>query len=129
RATARFADQQMLELSTGERLTARNFLIATGSAVAPSPVPGVEGIGCLNSDTALNLERLPKSLIVLGGGAVAVEFAQFFARFGVKATMIQRSPHVLHEFDSDAAGELEKVFLREGILLYTGTKLLNARRV
>src|SRR2546425_575381 len=129
RATARFADQQTLELSTGERLTARNFLIATGSAVAPSPVPGVEGIGCLNSDTALKLERLPKTLIILGGGAVAVEFAQFFARFGVKVTLIQRSSHIMHEFDFDASSELESVFRREGITLYTGTRLLDARIV
>src|SRR5205807_877839 len=109
------------------RLTARNFLIATGSAVAPSPVPGVEGIGCLNSDTALKLERLPKTLIILGGGAVAVEFAQFFARFGVKVTLIQRSPHVLHEFDADVTAELEKVFRREGMTVYTGTSLQGAR--
>ena len=72
--------------------------------------------------------RLPKSLTVLGGGAVAVELAQFFARFGVRVTLIQRSPHVLREMDDDAAGELERVFRREGIALYTDTKLLEARR-
>src|SRR6185436_9683270 len=83
----------------------------------------------LNSDTALKLERLPKSLIVLGGGAVAVEYAQFFARFGVKVTMIQRSPHILHEFDFDATSELEAVLRREGIKIFTGKRLLDARRV
>jgi pyruvate/2-oxoglutarate dehydrogenase complex dihydrolipoamide dehydrogenase (E3) component len=67
--------------------------------------------------------------VVLGGGAVALEFAQFFARFGVKVTLIQRSPHVLHEMDSDAAKVIEDVFRREGITVYTGTKLLNARRI
>src|SRR5262249_14518494 len=50
-------------------------------------------------------------------------------RFGVKVTLIQRSPHILHEFDSDAAGELEKTFQREGITLYTGTRLKDARRL
>ena len=83
---------------------------------------------CLTSDTALELRKLPKSLIVLGGGAVAAEFAQFFARFGVKVTMIQRSPHILHGFDADAAEALETVFRREGIQLYTGTALRDARR-
>jgi pyruvate/2-oxoglutarate dehydrogenase complex dihydrolipoamide dehydrogenase (E3) component len=82
----------------------------------------------LTSDTALELTRLPKSLIVLGGGAVAVEFAQFFARFGVRLTLIQRSPHVLHEFDPDAAEVIEEVFRREGITVYTGTKLIDARK-
>src|SRR5258706_8789002 len=128
RATARFADRNTLDLSTGKKLTARSFLLATGSRIAPSPFPCAEDTDCLDSDTALELDRLPKTLIVLGGGAVAVEFAQFFARFGVKVTLIQRSPHVLHEFDGDAAAELEKVFDRGGIKVYTGTRLIEARR-
>ena len=128
RATARFVDPHTVELRTGEKLRAKNFLIATGSALAPCPLPQLNDIECLSSDSALELKRLPKSLIVLGGGAVAVEFAQFFVRFGVRVTQLQRSAHVLHEFDSDAAEELEKVFGREGITLYTGTKLLDARR-
>jgi pyruvate/2-oxoglutarate dehydrogenase complex dihydrolipoamide dehydrogenase (E3) component len=73
-------------------------------------------------------EKLPKSLIILGGGAIACEFAQFFARFGVKVTLIQRSGHVLKEFDTDAGMEIEKVFRREGIKVFTGTKLLDANR-
>lgn len=127
RAMARFSDAHTLELSTGQKLTAKHFLIATGSKVAPSPLPQLDEIGYLNSDGALRLARLPKSLIVLGGGAVAVEFAQFFVRFGVKVTLVQRSAHVLHEFDADGAKELEKVFRREGVEVYTGTKLIEAR--
>jgi pyruvate/2-oxoglutarate dehydrogenase complex dihydrolipoamide dehydrogenase (E3) component len=129
RALARFTDPHTLELSTGERLTAANFVTATGSVVAPAPLPQLEDVGYLTSDTALSLARLPKSLIVLGGGPVALELAQFFARFRVRVTLIQRSAHVLHALDDDAAAELEKVFRREGIDLYTGTKLLEARRV
>jgi len=129
RATARFADQHTLQLSDREKLTARHFIIATGSVIAPAPLAQLVSVGCLNSDTALKLKKLPKSLIVLGGGAVAVEFAQFFARFGVRVTLIQRSAHVLHELDEDATSELEKVFRREGIVVYTGTKLLDARRL
>ena len=128
RATGRFCDPHTLELSTGNKLTAAHFVIATGSTLAPSPLPQLEGLNCLNSDTALELTRLPKSMIVLGGGAVAVEFAQFFQRFGVRVTLIQRSPQLLHEFDSDAAAELERVFRREGMSLYTGTKFLDAKR-
>src|SRR5205823_6037024 len=59
---------------------------------------------------------------------VAVEFAQFFVRFGVKVTLIQRSHHILHEFDSDGAIVLEEVLRHEGMELYTGTKLLGAKR-
>ena len=129
RAQARFADPHTLELSTGDKLTAGSFVIATGSVVAPPPLPQLEEVGYLTSDTALSLTRLPKSLILLGGGAVAVELAQFFARFRVRVTLVQRSAHVLNKLDDDATGELEKVFRREGIDLYTGTKLLDARRV
>ena len=129
RAQGRFVDPHTLGLSTGGKLTAANFVVASGSVVAPPPLPQLATVGYLTSDTALNLPKLPESLIVLGGGAVAVEFAQFFARFGVRVTMIQRSPHILHTFDAEAGAELEKVLRREGIELYTGTRLLDAQRV
>jgi len=109
-------------------LTAKHFVIATGSIVAPSPLSQLYHLDCLNSDSALSLKKMPKSLIVLGGGPTACEFAQFFARFGARVTVIQRSPHILHDFDADAAAVIENVFRREGIRLFTGTKLLDARR-
>jgi dihydrolipoamide dehydrogenase len=142
RANARFVDTHTVELnfpqdsghllpsgSEGKRITAAHFIIATGSRIAPSPLPQLGEVGCLTSDSALALTRLPRSIIVLGGGAVALEFAQFFARFGVKTTLIQRSPHVLHEMDSDASNVIEDVFRREGITVYTDTKLTDARRL
>jgi pyruvate/2-oxoglutarate dehydrogenase complex dihydrolipoamide dehydrogenase (E3) component len=129
RALGRFADAHTLELSTGEHLTAANFVIATGSVVAPPSLPQLEDVGYLTSDTALSLARLPESLIVLGGGPVAIELAQFFARFRVRVTLVQRSAHVLHKLDDDATAELEKALRREGMDIYTGTKLLDARRV
>ncbi len=145
RAHAKFLDPHTIELKPLTRrdatlpplgradgrvhnLHARHFIITTGSIVAPPPLPQLRGIGYLTSDDALQLKRLPKSLIVLGGGAVAVEFAQFFARFGVKVTLIQRSEHVLREFDPDAATVIEDVFQRESIRLFTDTKLTDARR-
>ena len=129
RATAHFTDLHTVSLSNGRALTAKHFVLATGSAVAPTPLPHLSQGGYLTSDSALQLTRLPRSIIVLGGGAVALEFAQFFARFGVKVTVIQRSPHVLHEMDSDAAAVVEEVFRREGITVYTDTKITDARRL
>jgi len=128
RAQARFTGPHTLALNTGQILTAKNFIISTGSKVAPSPLPQLHEVGYLDSDSALTITRLPHSLIVLGGGSVAVEFAQFFARFGVKVSLVQRSAHVLHEMDTDAASELEKVFRREGIEVYTNTRLIGAQR-
>ena len=146
RAAARFVDPHTVELnpfrgggresapsnqsrlSSAATLTAKHFIIATGSRVAPAPLPQLEAVGFITSDDALELKRLPKSLIILGGGAIACEFAQFFARFGVKTTLVQRSGHILKEFDADAGTEIEKVFRREGIRVFTGTKLLDAKR-
>ena len=138
RADAQFLDPNTLELKSAigqdarqrvpARITARHFIIATGSTVAPPPLPQLAETGFFTSDDALTLKRLPKSLIVLGGGAVACEFAQFFARFGVKVALIQRSEHILKEFDTDAAVEIEKVFRREGIRVFTGTKLLDTKQ-
>ncbi len=123
RANARFVDAHTVELGRADlpvgqdaqqrvptKLTARHFVIATGSRVSPSPLPQLNDAGYITSDDALALKRLPQSLIILGGGAIACEFAQFFARFGVKVTLIQRSGHILKEFDADAGMEIEKVF-------------------
>jgi pyruvate/2-oxoglutarate dehydrogenase complex dihydrolipoamide dehydrogenase (E3) component len=110
------------------KITAKNFIIATGSVVAPPPLPQLRELGYITSDDALALKRLPNSLIVLGGGPIACEFAQFFARFGVEVMLIQRSEHILKEFDLDTAIEIEKVFRREGVKVFTGTKLADAKR-
>jgi pyruvate/2-oxoglutarate dehydrogenase complex dihydrolipoamide dehydrogenase (E3) component len=128
RANAKFLDPHTVALRDTEPLTAAHFVITTGSIVAPSPQSQLHEVGYLTSDDALTLTQLPKSLAVLGGGAVAVEFAQFFARFGVQVTLIQRSEHLLREFDTDAAIEIEKVFRCEGIEVFTSTQLTGVRR-
>jgi dihydrolipoamide dehydrogenase len=128
RANAKFLDAHTVELSNGNNLTAKYFVISTGSSVAPPPLPELKEAGFITSDDAVALKRLPKSLIILGGGAIACEFAQFFARFGVKVTLIQRSKHILKEFDPDAGIEIEKAFRRDGIQVFTGTRLLSVQR-
>jgi pyruvate/2-oxoglutarate dehydrogenase complex dihydrolipoamide dehydrogenase (E3) component len=127
RANAKFLDAHTLELSNGEKITARNFVIATGSRIAPTPLPQLRDVGYLTSDDALKLTKLPKSMLVLGGGAIGCEFAQYLSRFGVKITLIQRSPHVLHDFDANVAAEIEKVFRREGVEVFTNTKMFDAK--
>jgi pyruvate/2-oxoglutarate dehydrogenase complex dihydrolipoamide dehydrogenase (E3) component len=126
RAGAKFLDSHTLALSTGGNVTAKSFVISTGSVVAPSPLPLLDKLDYITSDEALTLTKLPKSMIILGGGSVAVEFAQVFARLDVKVTLVQRSTHVLHEFDTDATDTLEGVFRREGIAVYTITSLTDA---
>ena len=123
RSHARFVDPHTVELEDGRKVTADSFLISTGSRVSEPPIPGLKDIGYLTSDTALTLQALPKSLIVLGGGAIAVEFAQFFARFDVKTTVIQRSAQILRDFDEDAATAVTAAFGDEGIDVFAGTQI------
>jgi pyruvate/2-oxoglutarate dehydrogenase complex dihydrolipoamide dehydrogenase (E3) component len=141
RANAKFLDAHTVEIGRADlpvspdarqrvptKTTAKHFVIATGSSVAPPPLPQLNAVGFITSDDAVALKQLPKSLIILGGGAIACEFAQFFARFGVRVTLIQRSEQVLKEFDADAGAEIENVFRRENIRVFTGTKLVGAKR-
>ncbi len=140
RARAQFVDDHTLALSDAglagsgrsaavpKTISARHFIICTGSTSAPSPVPRLAEIGYLTSDEALSLSWLPKSLIVLGGGPVAVELAQFFCRLDVKVTLLQRGEYLLREFDCDAAVVLAKVLRREGVRLCSNTKLIEAFR-
>jgi pyruvate/2-oxoglutarate dehydrogenase complex dihydrolipoamide dehydrogenase (E3) component len=128
RTNAAFKDAHTLTLSNGDELRAKHFVIATGSVQAPSPMPSLDEVGYITSDEAIALEKLPKSLIVLGGGAVAVEFAQFFCRLGTRVTLIQRSEHILKEEDPDTAKVIEQVFRREGMTVFTGTNLKAAWR-
>ncbi len=128
RDTASFEDAHTLRLAGGRRLTAAHIVISTGSRISPSPLPDLDVVGCLTSDEALRLTTLPESIVVLGGGPIALEFAQFFARFGVETTVIQRSPQILKTFDPDAARALTEAFEQEGIRVIAGTRLLSANR-
>ncbi len=128
RDRASFEDAHTLRLASGGRISARHIVVATGSVIAPPPLADLARIDCLTSDDALKLEHLPASIIVLGGGPIALEFAQFFARMGVETTVIQRSPQVLKSFDPDAAQTLTDAFEAEGIRVITGTRLLSASR-
>ena len=128
RATGQFLDAHTLAMSNGRTVRARNIVISTGSVVSKPPLPQLAAVGYLTSDDALALKQLPKSLIVLGGGAVGVEFAQLFTRFDVQVTLIQRGAQLLKDFDADAAQVVDAVFRREGIRLYTGTRLIDAYR-
>jgi pyruvate/2-oxoglutarate dehydrogenase complex dihydrolipoamide dehydrogenase (E3) component len=128
RAKARFIDPHTVALDNGRTIGARHFVVSTGSVVAKPPLPQLAGIGYLTSDDALELKRLPSSVTVLGGGAVAAEFAQLFTRFDVQVRLLQRSEHLLKDFDRDAVEVIESVFRREDIALFTGTRLIDAYR-
>lgn len=123
RQRATFIDPNTIELTDGTRLTASHFMIATGSVVAVPPVPGLAETPFWTSDDVLDLDFLPEKVIVLGGGIVACELAQFLRRAGSEVIQIQRSPHILKECSPEAAAVIETQFRKEGIALYTDTQL------
>ncbi|EDY82640.1 Pyridine nucleotide-disulphide oxidoreductase domain protein [Verrucomicrobiia bacterium DG1235] len=123
RSFAKFVDRNTIELADGTRLQGKKFIVSTGSSVSVPSIPGLDHSDIWTSDQVLDLDFLPESVIVLGGGVVACELAQFLNRVGSKVTQIQRSPHILKDQASDVSETVEKAFRDEGLTLYTDTKL------
>ena len=127
RGTASYADAKTIKVALrdgGERtLTAASSLIASGSEISRPSIPGLEEVGYLVSDDVLDAAELPESVIVLGGGAIALEMAHYYEALGVATAVVQRSPQVLKAIDEDVAKALEQAFIDRGIDLYTGTSL------
>lgn len=117
-----FVDDHTLELSlTGERVTAEKILIATGAKIAP--ITAIEGSDlCLTSNEIFDLEKLPKSIVIVGGGYIGVEFANIFHELGVKTTLIHRGDLILRKFDHDLRQLLHDAMIEKGIsILYETT--------
>jgi len=132
RGTARFADAHTIAITLrdggSQTLTARTFIIATGSVISAPPLDSLREVGCWTSDDVLDSEHIPASVILLGGGAIAVELATYYAGLGRKVTLIQRSERLLKGTDADITDCLAASLRARGIELYTGTKLLGASR-
>ncbi|EJF81792.1 glutathione-disulfide reductase [Bartonella doshiae] len=117
-----FVDDHTLELSTtGERITAEKILIATGAKTVPDT--GIMGSNlCLTSNEIFDLEKLPKSIVIVGGGYIGVEFANIFHELGVKTTLLHRSDLILRNFDYDLRQLLSDAMIEKGIsILYGAT--------
>jgi pyruvate/2-oxoglutarate dehydrogenase complex dihydrolipoamide dehydrogenase (E3) component len=108
--------------------TAKSILLSTGSVIASAPLPGLAEANALTSDDVLDLEDIPSSLIVLGGGPIALEMAHYFGGLGADVTVIQRSPQVLRGVDEDIARVVEGAFRERGIRVFTGTEVLGIER-
>jgi pyruvate/2-oxoglutarate dehydrogenase complex dihydrolipoamide dehydrogenase (E3) component len=120
---ARFVSPTEIRVGTDMTIQAKSFVVGTGSVVAPPVVPGLEEAGYIDSDQALEIVTLPSSLIVLGGGYVATELGQFFARLGVRTTIVIRAKHLLSHEDRDVGESLTDAFRDEGITIETGAHL------
>ena len=112
---ARFASPHEVRVGDDVVLEGKSIIIATGSSIAPPPVPGLAEAGYIDSDAVLERDRLPKSLVVLGGGYVGSELGQFLARMGVKTTFLIRAKQLLSAEDKDVGDAVTLYFRDEGI--------------
>ena len=110
--------------ANGRRLSARSIVLATGARPLVPPIPGLEQVGYLTSDTVWELRELPRRLVVLGGGPIGAELAQCFARFGSEVTVVEMAPRLMPREDEDAAAAVEARFRAEGIALATAHRAL-----
>ncbi|MFQ5580734.1 MAG: dihydrolipoyl dehydrogenase family protein [Nitrospiria bacterium] len=124
---ARFLSKNVLQVGR-TNYSCEKFLIATGSRVVIPPFPGLEKAGYITSDEALELKTLPQSLVMLGGGAEALEFGQFFNRMGTKVILLQRSSHILSGEDPDIGIALGDYLREDGIDLHTSVRVLNIEK-
>jgi dihydrolipoamide dehydrogenase len=128
KGTARLAGGGRVEVVEGDTqvLEAKHIVIATGSA--PRSVPGItiDHERIITSDEAIHLKAVPKSLVIMGSGAVGVEFASIFRRFGSEVTIIELLPRLVPIEDAAVSAELEKSFKKQGITCLTGTKVTSA---
>jgi dihydrolipoamide dehydrogenase len=128
KGTARLAGNGRVDVFEGERQTleAKEIIIATGSS--PRGVPGIEidHRRIITSDDAIHLAQVPESLVIMGSGAVGVEFASIYRRFGSEVTLIELLPRLVPVEDDAVSVELEKSFKKQGIRSLTGTRVTKA---
>jgi len=128
KGTARLAGPGKVEVFEGDKqtLTTSDVIIATGSAPRSVPDVALDGTRIITSDEAIHLSEIPKSLVILGAGAVGVEFASIFRRFGSDVTLIELLPRITPAEDETISAELEKSFRKQGIKVLTGTRITTA---
>ena len=106
-----------------ETLIAANIVIAAGARPAIPLLPGIEEVEYLNSTSIMELEDLPESLLIIGGGIIALEFSQLFARLGVKVTILQRNNYLAPILEEDISTEILNILEAEGVEVVTGAEI------
>ncbi|MGC8782371.1 MAG: FAD-dependent oxidoreductase, partial [Anaerolineae bacterium] len=128
RGRARVQPDGSVALDDGRTLTAGRIVIAVGAAPRILPLDGIEDVDVLTSTSAMALPALPRSLIVIGGRAIALELGQAFARFGAQVTILQRSSRLIPEHEPEIAEALADYLRQEGLTIHTGVKPVAIRR-
>lgn len=130
KGSGRLAGKGRVEITEGDKQTLaarKRIIVATGSQ--PRSVPGIEidRKRIITSDEAIGLTQIPKSIVILGSGAVGVEFASVFKRFGSDVTLVELLPRIVPLEDEAVSAELERSFRKQGIKVLTATKVTGAK--
>lgn len=128
---AKLVNDHTIEISESERIkrvTAKNIIIATGGI--PVPLPKISpDTDILSSKQALSLQELPESIIIIGSGAIGVEFAYILSSLGTKVCLIELLPEIIPMMDEDVSQELANQFKKVGIKIFTGTRVNDIQKV
>jgi mercuric reductase len=112
-----------VRLADGRTITAGKILVTTGASPWAAPISGLADVRYLDNVTAMALERLPESLIVIGASAVGLELAQLFARLGVKVTVLEALPRIVPGEDPDIGAALGDYLRKEGLEVHAGAQI------
>jgi dihydrolipoamide dehydrogenase len=118
----RFTGPTTIAVEGGEEIGFRHAIVATGSEPLRPPVDGIDGPLCVDSTGLLEIEQVPKRLVVLGGGVIGVEFASIFRHWGCEVTIVEMLDRLIPMEDADASKELERAFKKRGITMHLGAK-------
>ncbi|MBX4212494.1 dihydrolipoyl dehydrogenase [Candidatus Pacearchaeota archaeon] len=108
----------------GQTISGNKFIICTGAKARVAPIKGLENVKYMVSDDVLDLQVLPASIAVIGGGYIAAEFATFFSELGTKVYILERNPVILKDLDEDVIQLLSDHFTDKGISLITGSEIV-----
>lgn len=122
---ARFASPTEIEVN-GKKLTANKFIIAVGSTANVPPIEGIQEVGYLTHIEALKLEKQPKELIIVGAGAIGLEFAQMYSRLGAKVVLLEYGSQIFRG-EPELTNRLAEILTKEGITIHTNAKATKAR--
>jgi mercuric reductase len=125
---AELTSGQSVRLANGQTITAGKIVVATGASPWAAPIRGLAETGYLDNATAMALERLPDSLIVIGASAVGLELAQMFARLGVKVTVLEAMPRLMPREDADVGHALSEYLREQGLEVHAGVQIEHVTR-
>jgi pyruvate/2-oxoglutarate dehydrogenase complex dihydrolipoamide dehydrogenase (E3) component len=125
--SARLVSRNEVEVN-GRRLIASDIVIATGSRTAVPPIEGLKENGFIDHVSFLKQDDFPRSLLILGGGSIGIEFAQIFRRFGSEVVVVEMADHCINKEDPDVIARVQQILRDEGVEIVTGWSVKSVRR-